>query len=120
MPGAGDVLIAHEIRAVVAFLRILSPGYELYDRFCARCHGEDGDPGKLSTQGGRTVTQKPPPRLDATYFKQHTLDHLRTASQHLPKQNRPTMPHFGNQLGSDQVMDIVRYLRTLPPDEKPR
>jgi mono/diheme cytochrome c family protein len=120
MPGAGDVLTAHEIRAVVAFLRVLSPGYEVYDRFCARCHGVDGDPGKLSTQGGHTVAQKPPPRLDATYFKQHPPDHLRTASQHLPKQSQLTMPHFGNQLGSDQVMDIVRYLRTLPPEEKPR
>jgi mono/diheme cytochrome c family protein len=39
MPGAGDVLTAHEIRAVAAFLRVLSPGYELYDRFCACCHG---------------------------------------------------------------------------------
>ena len=44
MPGAGDVLTAHEIRAVVAFLRVLSPGYELYDRFSARCHGVDGIP----------------------------------------------------------------------------
>jgi mono/diheme cytochrome c family protein len=120
MPGSGDVLTAHEIRAVVDFLRVLSPGYELYDRFCARCHGVDGDPGKLSTQEGRTVAQKPPPRLDATYFKQHTPDHLRMASQHLLKQSRPTMPHFGNQLGSDQIMDIVRYLRLLPPEEKSR
>jgi mono/diheme cytochrome c family protein len=116
MPGAGDVLTAHEIRAVVAFLRVLSPGYEVYDRFCARCHGAAGDPGQPSTQAGTTTKQKLPPRLDATYFKQHTRDSLRRASQHLPKQNRPAMPHFGNQLGSDQVMDIVRYLRTLPPE----
>lgn len=122
MPGAGDVLTAHEIRAVVAFLRVLSPGYEVYERFCARCHGVAGDPGQPSTQTGQTGTAAKfahPPRLDATYFKQHTPDHIRTASQHLPKQHRPTMPHFGNQLGSDQVMDIVRYLRSLPPEEKP-
>jgi mono/diheme cytochrome c family protein len=116
MPGAGDVLTAHETRAVVAFLRVLSPGYEVYDRFCARCHGVAGDPGESSTSATTTAPRKLPPRLDATYFKRHTPDDLRTASQHLPKQSRPTMPHFGNQLGSDQVMDIVRYLRTLPPD----
>ena len=89
MPGAGDVLTAHEIRAVVAFLRVLSPGYEVYDRFCARCHGVNGDPGKLSTPASNTARLKHPPRLDATYFKQHTPDQIRTASQHLPKQNRP-------------------------------
>lgn len=120
MPGAGNVLTAHEIRAVGAFLRVLSPGYEVYDRFCARCHGADGNPGTPSTQAGTSAKRKHPPRLDAAYFKQHTLEYLRTASQHLPKQHRPTMPHFGNQLGSDQVMDIVRYLRSLPPEEKPR
>lgn len=120
MPGAGDVLTAHEIRAVAAFLRVLSPGYEVYDRFCARCHGVDGDPGKLSTQVDTTAKLKHPPRLDATYFKNHTLGDLRTASQHLPKQHRPAMPHFGSQLGADQVMDIVRFLRSLPPEAKPR
>jgi mono/diheme cytochrome c family protein len=120
MPGAGDVLTAHEIRAVGAFLRVLSPGYEVYDRFCARCHGVDGDPGKFTTQAGTPAKDKHPPRLDAAYFKRHTSERLRTASQHLPKQHHPTMPHFGHQLGADQVMDIVRYLRTLPPEEKPR
>src|SRR5262249_1078022 len=42
MPGAADVLTAHELRAVVAFVRVLSPGYEFYNRFCAYCHGFDG------------------------------------------------------------------------------
>jgi len=44
MPGAADVLGSQELHAVVAFMRILSPGYELYDRFCTACHGADGFP----------------------------------------------------------------------------
>lgn len=116
MPGVGDVLSAHDIRAVVTFLRVLSPGYELYERFCSHCHGSDGDPVKRSPPARDTPTQKVPPRLDAAYFATHNADDLRIASQHFPKQSRPAMPHFSNQLSADEVMDIVHYLRTLPPE----
>ncbi len=116
MPGAGDVLSAHEIRAVVSFLRVLSPGYELYERFCARCHGTDGDPANRSPPAHGTPTQKVPPRLDAAYLAKHSANDLRSASQHFPKQSRPAMPHFSGQLSADEVLDIVHYLRTLPPE----
>lgn len=116
MPGMGDVLSAHEIRAVVSFLRILSPGYELYDRFCARCHGTDGDPVNRSVPARDTPTQKMPPRLDAAYLAKHSDNDLRSASQHFLKQSRPAMPHFSGQLSADEVLDIVHYLRTLPPE----
>lgn len=71
-------------------------------------------PAKL-TPARRTPAQKVPPRLDAAYFAKHNADDLRIASQHFPKQNRPAMPHFSSQLSADEVMDIVHYLRTLPP-----
>ena len=118
MPGVGDVLSAHDIRAVVTFLRVLSPGYELYERFRARCHGFDGDPVNRSGPARNSPTQKVPPRLDAAYLAKHSANDLRSASQHFPKQNRPTMPHFSSQLSADEVLDIVPYLRTLLSDHR--
>ena len=111
MPGAGDVLTAHEIRSVVTFLRILSPGYELYSRFCAHCHGRDGIPPAPLPQ--ETVSQKAPPRLDDSYFRTHTPDQIRTGIQHMGRQSRPTMPHMARELNADEAFAIVRYLRML-------
>lgn len=114
MPGAGNVLTAHEIRAVVAFLRVLSPGYELYNRFCAHCHDGDGTPvttpsAPASTHSSSTV----PPRLDISYFQTHSIEHTRTAIQHMRRQPRPAMPHLARQLNADEADEIVRHLRTL-------
>ena len=111
MPGAGDVLTAHEIRSVVTFLHILSPGYELYSRFCAHCHGGDGVPPTATTQ--KATPQKVPPRLDDVYFRTHTPDQIRTGIQHMGRQSRPTMPHLARELNADEAFAIVGYLRTL-------
>jgi len=111
MPGAGDVLTPHEIRAVVAFVRVLSPGYELYNRFCAHCHGVDGTP----VPSALTATQPPTilPRFDERYLDTHTPDQIRTAIQHMRRQPRPAMPHLARQLSADEADEIVRHLRTL-------
>ena len=111
MPGAGDVLTAHEIRSVVTFLHILSPGYELYSRFCAHCHGGDGVPPTATTQ--KATPQKVPPRLDDAYFSTHTPDQIRTGIQHMGRQSRPTMPHMARELNADEAFAIVGYLRRL-------
>src|SRR5919106_5334615 len=44
MPGMGDIMSSKDLQAVVAFVRLLSPGFEQYSRFCAVCHGPDGHP----------------------------------------------------------------------------
>jgi mono/diheme cytochrome c family protein len=114
MPGAGDVLTPFEIRAVVSYLRILSPGYELYSRFCAYCHGTEGTP--VQTQpatASDTATAPFPPRFDEAYFRTHNIDQIRRAVPHLHRKPRPTMPHLARQLSADDALEIVRYLRTL-------
>ena len=35
-------IAAKEMTSLIAFVRLLSPGYALYDRYCANCHGDDG------------------------------------------------------------------------------
>lgn len=114
MPGAGDVLTAHEIKAVVSFLRILSPGYELYMRFCAHCHGFDGQPPPASAEEIlSTARQKSPPPFDISYFRVHTTEQIRRGIQHMRREPRPVMPHLARQLTAEETSEIVRYLRTL-------
>jgi mono/diheme cytochrome c family protein len=121
MPGAADVLTAHELRAVVAFVRVLSPGYELYNRFCAYCHGFDGHPPASGSESpGAAHSEHAIPAFDEPYFRTHTSDQIRAGIQHLRKQSRPAMPHFAGQLSADEVSDIVTYLRTLPPEPSVR
>lgn len=114
MPGAGDILTAHEIRAVVTFLRVLSPGHELYSRFCAYCHGTDGMPvTKQPVQTNDTAISLLPSRFDTSYFRTHSVDQIRYAIPHMRRKPRPTMPHLARQLSADEALEIVRYLRTL-------
>jgi cytochrome c553 len=117
MPGTADVLTAHEVRAVIAFARVLSPGYELYNRFCAYCHGFTGQPPPSAQESaGSPRVGKIIPTFDETYFRTHTSEEVRAGIQHMRKQNRPVMPHFAGQLTADEISDIVTYLRTLPPE----
>jgi mono/diheme cytochrome c family protein len=118
MPGAADVLTAHEVRALIPFLHNLSLGFELYNRFCAYCHGPEGRPHSLA-QGplGSARRQSSLPTFDEAYFQSHTSEQIRTGIQHLRRQSRPTMPHLANQLSADEVSDIITYLRSLPVEQ---
>lgn len=119
MPGAGDVLGTDEVRAVIAFVRVLSPGYELYDRFCAVCHGPEGRPSQANPRDvfGFNLVLPEVPTFDQTYFATHSEEHVRTWIRHMRKENRAAMPHFAGALTAEEVREILRYLRTLLPKE---
>lgn len=118
MPGAADVLSSQELHAVITFLRVLSPGYELYDRFCAVCHGADGHPPLSAPRDrfGFGLIFQNMPIFDHEYFRTHTDDQVRTSIQHMRKQSRAAMPHFAGELNADQASQILGYLRSLPPE----
>jgi mono/diheme cytochrome c family protein len=119
MPGTADVLGVPERKAVIAFVRLLSPGYELYDRFCEVCHGGRGIPPEVAQEelfGG--VFGKAPthmPVFNAKYFQTHTDEQVRGWVRHMLKQNRAVMPHFAGELNAEEVRQILAYLRSLPP-----
>src|SRR5262249_3974356 len=70
MPGAADVLTAHEVRAVIAFLRVSSPGYELYNRFRAYCHGFEGHPPASGPENlGSARVEHAIPTFDDRYMQ---------------------------------------------------
>lgn len=118
MPGSGDVLSLDDRKAVVAFVRLLSPGYELYDRYCVSCHGPRGqapDPALMDALGFPS-SQPPPPAFNRAYFQSHADEQLRPKIVHMMKLNRIAMPHFAGELTAEQVREVVQYLRTLPPE----
>jgi mono/diheme cytochrome c family protein len=115
MPGAGNVLSTDELRAVMAFVRVLSPGYELYDRFCSVCHGPDGHPpfSNPRDEAGFELVLEGIPTFDEEYFHSHREDYLRTWTRHMLKENQPMMPHFSGVLNANEVRQILAYLRSL-------
>lgn len=121
MPGAKEVLSAEERRAVVAFVRTLSPGNELYDRFCQVCHGSMGVPPEVAQQElfgalvGKSPSQKAMPVFNKKYMQTHTDEQLRGWVRHMLKQHRAVMPHFAGELNAEDVRQILAYLRSLPP-----
>lgn len=118
MPGAADVLNLNELKDVVAFVRLFSPGYEAYDRFCASCHGSDGVPIELIyyDELGFETDRIEIPTFDTAYFESITDEELRTQIKHMLATNRVSMPHFAGDLEKEEVRQILNYLRTLPPE----
>ncbi len=111
MPALVPRLSENETQSLVRYARFLSPGYELYDRFCAVCHGRHGE-------GGRKNGPQPSAPLfafDKAYFRKHDPEEVRQSVWHMLRAAKPSMPHFSESLTPTDVKEIVAYLRSLPP-----
>src|SRR5262249_10081466 len=62
-----------DLPALVAYVRLLSPGYVLYDRYCAACHGDDG----RGTGSFAEATMRPSVIFDQAYFRQRDPEQVR-------------------------------------------
>jgi mono/diheme cytochrome c family protein len=118
MPGSADILSIDDRKAVVAFVRLLIPGYESFDRYCVGCHGNKGRPvsREILDVLGQGDSWTPPPALDKEFFRQRTDEQLRKSVRHMLTLNRAPMPHFAGELTADQVRQVLSYLRSLPPE----
>jgi mono/diheme cytochrome c family protein len=87
MPGVGELMDAEQLRAVLAYVRVLSPGHELYTRFCAVCHGIDGHPPEIDTEAiGEAEAmpeELPQVAFNQTYFRTHSDAQVRRSIQHM-------------------------------------
>jgi mono/diheme cytochrome c family protein len=117
MPGVGDLMDAEQQQEVVAYVRVLSPGHELYTRFCAVCHGIDGHPPEMDTEaiGEAEAMPEELPQMafNQAYFHTHSEEQVRSGVQHMLQQSQAIMPHFNGELSHEQVGEILSYLRGL-------
>jgi len=110
MPAIPDMDVAENREALIAYLRLLSPGYERYSRFCAGCHGDDGrGPGVDWASETRPIVV-----FDQAYFAKKDPEVLRTDVWHMQNDAEPQMPHMSRVLRASQVRAILAYLRGLP------
>jgi mono/diheme cytochrome c family protein len=118
MPGVGDIINAEQLQEIVAYVRVLSPGHELYTRFCAVCHGYDGHPPEIDTEAigepEAMPEELPQVSFNQAYFRTRSEAQIQRGVQHMLQNSRAIMPHFNGQLSREEVQEILAYLRTLP------
>jgi mono/diheme cytochrome c family protein len=110
MPAVLPQVTEPESVDLVRFVRVLSPGYEIYDRFCSACHGPRGE----GATGALLTGPAPNFAFDAAYFRTRTGDETRQAIWHMLEDKTPTMPHFEDTLTAAEVKAILLYLHSLP------
>jgi mono/diheme cytochrome c family protein len=97
----------NDARALVAFVRVLSPGFELYSRHCSACHGDDGHPQGEFVE----ARQRPTVVFDRAWLARRDPAQLRAAVSHMLEERKPGMPHFRTTLSEAEARAILGYLR---------
>ncbi len=93
--------------SLVAFVRLLSPGFVIYDTYCANCHGDDG---RGVHTNGREL-QAPKVVFDGAYFARRDPEELRGSVWHMIGEQQPKMPHHRWALDEAQARAIIEYLK---------
>ncbi len=109
-PLPDQVLSVHDTRALEAFVRLFSPGFEIYGRYCAGCHGDDGRPVAEFNESPK----RPTAVFDRRYFETHDQEAARLRVWHMLAEQKPAMPHLARELTVPEARAIVRYLQALP------
>ena len=94
---------------LLGFVRELTPGFALYARFCASCHGLDGQADELVDPG-----HAPRVKFDRAWLRGTDAEDLQVAVWHMLADQRPAMPHFRTRLSEPDARAIVEWLRTPP------
>jgi mono/diheme cytochrome c family protein len=109
MPALTPRVPQRDLPAVTAFVRLLSPGFVLYERYCAACHGDDG----RGTGSFAEVGQRPAVVFDRDYFHRRDPEQVRAAVWHMLDAQHPAMPHLRRMLTEQQARTIIAYLKAL-------
>jgi mono/diheme cytochrome c family protein len=110
MPALVPQLTKEEADQVVAYVRLLSAGYELYDRHCRVCHGDHGEgaAGQLAQFG------MPQFAFDAAYFERRSPEEIHQQVWHMLRTAQAKMPHFRSTLTEEDLVKVFGFLRSLP------
>jgi mono/diheme cytochrome c family protein len=109
MPALVPPISKREARALTTYVRLLSPGFVLYDRYCLDCHGARGE------GGGGLVADARAPEIAFTrdYFAKKSEEDVKKSVWHMLRERNPSMPHFRGAISAAEVKSIVAYLRGL-------
>ncbi len=116
MPGSENVLTKDKINKVVHYVKTLSPGYESYDRVCSNCHGKTGHPQENFLDQENIEAEFAElniPVFNAAYFNSQSDQQLRKKIQHMLLSDQLSMPHFDGILNTEQIKQILDYLKNL-------
>lgn len=113
MPALTPRIQPAEAEALAVFVRLLSPGFESYQRLCSGCHGDDGRP----VEDPDSVVTRPRRSLDAAYLAGTDPEALRTRLWHMVGVQQPAMPHFRAVVREREARAIVQYLRQQEKDQ---
>lgn len=115
MPAIPDLRSRGDAQLLVAYVRTLSPGRELYGFYCAGCHGEDGRGAGIATAG-----EPPKVVFDRAYFARKDPEELRRSVWHMLDAAEPAMPHLARQLSESDAKAVIAFLRrSQPPAGRP-
>lgn len=110
MPALTPRVTETDAQALTRFVRLLSPGFELYARYCAACHGDDG----RGEDGLAETLSRPSVVFDRTYFARRDPERLRASVWHMLAEEKPAMPHYRHLLNDAKARAIIEYLKQLP------
>lgn len=110
MPGIPGDAGETQAKKLLPFIRLLSPGFEIYSSYCAVCHGDDGDPAHAMAP----KEAKPPFVFDRAWLAKKSTGRLRVEVSHMLTEYGTGMPHFGDVYDEDELRSIAKYLKSLP------
>jgi mono/diheme cytochrome c family protein len=108
MPALTPRVSETDALALAAFVRLFSPGFELYDCYCSACHGDNG-------RGTGTFAESlhaPTIVFDRAYFERTDPEKLRKEVWHMAAEQRPSMPHYRWTLSEAEAHAIVDFLKS--------
>ena len=95
----------------------LARGGQLYQQYCASCHGDraQGDPNWRQRGGDGRF---PPPPLDGSaHTWHHPMDQLKRVIREGGPPGQSNMPGWGDTLSERQIEDIILWFQSLWPDK---
>lgn len=115
MPAIPPLASEQQARDLVAYVRLLSPGFAYYSLWCGGCHGDDGRGDGVFAHGA----DAPKVVFDRTYLKAQDPEELRRNVLHMLERQEAAMPHFERVLSEKQAREIVDFLRASAPAGSP-
>lgn len=115
MPAIPPLATDAQAHDLVAYVRLLSPGFAYYSLWCGGCHGDDGKGDGVFAHGA----DAPGVVLDRKYLTSQDPEELRRNVLHMLERQEAAMPHFARELTEKQARAIVDYLRAAGPLASP-